>query len=60
MAWAVRDIIAKAGRLEKNDQHYSEKLDYEHLLGMKVKKDKEVQEPLLQEHNKETVKLGQV
>ena len=42
MAWAVRDIIAKAGRLEKNDLHYIEKLDYEHLLGMMVKKEKEV------------------
>lgn len=35
MAWACRDIIAKAGGLIKNDQPYSEKLTYERDLGFK-------------------------
>lgn len=34
-AWAVRDIISKAGGLPLNSQPYREKLEYEHLLGFR-------------------------
>lgn len=30
-----------------------EKLDYEHILGLKIKKEKEVKTPLLQDHQKD-------
>ena len=34
-AWAVREVMAKAGPLIKNDQPYREKLKYEAILGYK-------------------------
>jgi len=34
-AWAIRDIMSKAGGLPLNNQPYREKLEYEHLLGFR-------------------------
>ena len=37
-AWAIRDIIAKYGGLEKSDIHYREKSRYEEMLGLRETK----------------------
>ena len=51
MAWAVRDAMSKASGLETNDQHFKEKLDYEHILGYKkVKPINANKVPLLEEN----------
>lgn len=41
-AWAVRDIISKAGNLPKNEMQYREKLKYQVILG--VSDDKSLKE----------------
>lgn len=43
-AWAVRDIMSIAGPIEKSDQTYREKLEYEQVLGYKQKKEKNGEE----------------
>lgn len=50
-AWAVRDVMSKAGNLTKNDQPYRKKLEYEQLLGLRKLKEKKVDNktPLLPE-----------
>ena len=31
-AWAIREIMCEVSGLEKNDQHYREKLHYENVI----------------------------
>ena len=38
MAWAVRDVMAKVGTFEKNEQPYREKMQYELKLGFRKDK----------------------